>query len=161
LIFALRLVDISLYTMRIAMVSRGRKGPAWVFALCQSLIFVTAIRQALTQLDNAWNIVGYAAGFATGNVLGMLIEGRIAIGFTHLRIISPGRGAEVAEHLRLAGYAATEVAARGRDGVVTLINCSVRRKHTPQVVRLVSGIDEAAFITAENVRQVAHGFWHN
>ncbi|HSF83263.1 MAG TPA: DUF5698 domain-containing protein [Anaerolineales bacterium] len=158
-IFVLRMLDITLYTVRITMVMRGRKLFAWIFGFCQAVVFVVAIRQVLVGLDNWLNIAGYAAGFATGNVAGMLIEGRLAIGITHLRVVSPRRGAELAEHLRSSGYAVTEVAGRGIQGVVGVINCSVRRREAPQVTRLVAEIDDQAYITAEDVRLVWHGFW--
>ncbi|MEW5867987.1 MAG: DUF5698 domain-containing protein [Chloroflexota bacterium] len=159
-IFLLRLVDISLYTVRIFMVVRGRKGLAMLFAFCQAFVFVNAIRAVLSDLGDWGKIFGYCTGFATGLILGMLIEARLAIGFTHLRIISSQRGAELAEHLRQAGFAATEVPARGRDGAVSLLICITLRKDTKQVVHLVEELDPEAFITAESVRPVQRGFWH-
>lgn len=158
-IFLLRIVDISLYTLRINMVMRGHKGLAWLFALFQSLVFVYALRVVLTGMDNWYNVIGYSAGFATGLVVGMILEDRLAIGFTHLRITSSGRGAAITERLRQAGFAVTEVAGSGRDGAVMLLNCSVLRKDAPQVIGLTSQVDPEAFITTENVRSVRKGFW--
>lgn len=159
-IFGLRIVDISFYTLRLMMVARGRKAPAAVFAFFQSFVFVVAIRAVLTNLDQPFIILGYAAGFATGLVVGMSIESRLAIGYTHLRIITTGRGAEISERLRSEGFAVTEVAARGKNGSVTLLNCDVRRRDTDQVTDIVDHIDSHSFITAEDVRSVRHGFWH-
>ncbi|HLA99114.1 MAG TPA: DUF5698 domain-containing protein [Anaerolineales bacterium] len=161
IVFILRALDIAVYTVRITMVMRGRKAYAWLFGFIQAFVFVSAIRVVLIDLDNWLNIAGYAAGFATGNVVGMFIEGRLAIGITHLRIFSPRRGAELAEQLRLSGYAVTEVAGRGIQGVVEVINCSVRRREERQVTELVAKIDAQAYITAEDVRLVWHGFWGN
>ena len=79
---------------------RGRKKIAWVLGFFQSAIFVTAIGTVLSNLDNPLNIIGYAAGFATGNVVGMVIEERLAIGHTSINIISPRLGTAIAEHLR-------------------------------------------------------------
>jgi len=158
-IFVLRMVDITLYTIRITMVVRGRKLYAWIFGFFQAIVFVTVIRAVLGGLDNWLNIIGYAAGFATGNVIGMLIEGKLAIGITHLRVVSPSRGAELVDRLREAGYAATEVAARGLQGTVGVINCSVKRKEAREVSRLVAEIDDQAYITAEDVRLIWRGFW--
>lgn len=160
LIFGLRIVDISLYTLRIIMIARGRKALAFTFALFQSMIFVNAIRAVLSNLDKPLMVLGYSAGFATGLVVGMWLESRLAIGYTHLRIISSGRGQEITERLRREGYAVTEVACRGRDGMVDLLNCNVLRKDTEQVTSLVANIDEKCFITAENVVSVRRGFWH-
>ncbi|HZD57599.1 MAG TPA: DUF5698 domain-containing protein [Anaerolineales bacterium] len=159
LIFILRVGDVSLATVRVLMVVRGRKALAWVLGFGQALVFVVALRAVLSDLGNWLNILGYAAGFATGNVVGMMIEERIALGHSHLRIISSGRGAEVAEHLRGAGYAVTEISGRGKDGTVTLLNCSVLRRRVMEVKDLVEEIDRQAMVTAEDIHPVRRGFW--
>jgi uncharacterized protein YebE (UPF0316 family) len=159
MIFALRVLDMSLDTLRVLVVMRGRKAIAWVLGFFQSAIFVVAITSVLSNLDNPLNVLGYAAGFATGNVIGMLIEEKLAIGHVQLSIVSPGRGAAVAERLRAEGYAITEIPARGKDGMVTLLNASVLRKNVDKVHALVNQVDEMAFITSEDVRPVRRGFW--
>jgi len=159
LIFGLRVTDMTLDTLRVLFVMRGRKKTAWILGFFQSAIFVLAIGRVLTQLDNPLNIIGYAAGFATGNVVGMLIEERIAIGHISLSIISPRRGSALVAHLRQNGYAVTELSGRGKDGMVSMLNCSVLRKQVDSVYQLISEIDPDAFVTAEDVRPVKHGYW--
>ncbi|OGN90190.1 MAG: hypothetical protein A2Y88_09460 [Chloroflexi bacterium RBG_13_48_10] len=159
LIFILRVSDMTLDTLRVLFVMRGKKRIAWILGFFQSAIFVLAIGRVLTQLNNPLNIIGYAAGFATGNVVGMLIEERIAIGHVLINIISPRRGSAIVSHLRQNGYAVTELSARGKDGMVSMINCSVLRKQVDPVRELVNEIDPEAFITAEDVRPVRRGFW--
>jgi uncharacterized protein YebE (UPF0316 family) len=159
MIFMLRVADMSLDTLRVLVVMRGRKGYAWVLGFFQASIFVLAISSVLQNLDNLLNLVGYAGGFATGNVVGMLIEERLAIGHTQLSIVSPRLGNAVAEKLRNEGYAVTEIPARGKDGTVNLLQCNVLRKNADRVRKLVNEIDPDAFITAEDVRPVRRGFW--
>ena len=89
----------------------------------------------------------------------MLIEEKLAIGHLHMSIVSPSRGTAIAGHLREEGYAVTEIPARGKDGTVTMLNCSVLRKNLMKVRKLVNEIDPEAFITAEDVRPVRRGFW--
>ena len=158
-IFSLRVCDMTLDTLRVLFVMRNRKAFAWLLGFFQSAIYVVAISSVLQNLDNPLNIVGYAAGFATGNVIGLLIEERLAIGHVQLSIISSNRGSAIAERLRQEGYAITELSARGKDGMVTLLSCSVLRKKVDQVRQVVAEVDESAFITAEDVRPVRHGFW--
>jgi uncharacterized protein YebE (UPF0316 family) len=159
LIFILRVSDMPRDTLRVLFVMRGKKRIAWILGFFQSAIFVLAIGKVLTQLDNPLNIIGYAAGFATGNVVGMYIEERIAIGHVLINIISPRRGSAIVNHLRQNGYAVTELSGRGKDGMVSMINCSVLRKQVDTVRLLVNEIDPEAFITAEDVRPVRRGFW--
>jgi uncharacterized protein YebE (UPF0316 family) len=161
LIFSLRIVDVSLYTFRLMMVVRGRKGLAWLLAFCQSAIYVLAIVEVITNLDNWLNIIGYAAGFATGNVVGMWLEGKLAIGITHLRVISSRRGSLITERLRTAGYAVTEIAGQGKDGMVTILTCGVKRREAGKVTQIIAEVDDDAFITEESVRLVWHGFWRS
>jgi uncharacterized protein YebE (UPF0316 family) len=158
-IFLLRVSDMTLDTLRVLVVMRGRKAIAWLLGFFQAAIFIMAISSVLSNVNNVLNVIGYAAGFATGNVVGMLIEERLAIGHTHLSIISSRRGAAIAERLREDGYAVTELAGRGKDGTVTLLNCSVLRKNVDQVRKIINQVDDEAFITAEDVRPVRRGFW--
>ncbi len=158
-IFLLRVSDMSLDTLRVLFVVRGRRPLAWLLGFCQSALWVVAITSVLSHLDNLWNVIGYAGGFATGNVVGMMLEERLAIGHGHLRIISSRRGSAIAEALRAAGYAATEIPGRGRDGTVTVINCSVRRRDIEPVRLRVAEIDPDAFVTVEEVRPLHRGFW--
>lgn len=159
LIFLLRVSDMTLDTLRVLVVMRGKKGIAWVLGFFQASIFVLAISSVLNNLDNPLNVIGYAAGFATGNVVGMFIEERLAIGHTLISIVSSRRGSAIAEHLRDQGYAVTEVPARGKDGAVSLLNVSVLRKNVDRVRKIVNDVDPEAFITAEDVRPIRRGFW--
>lgn len=159
IIFGLRVTDMTLDTLRVLFVIRGRKPLAWILGFFQSALWVIAISTVLGNLDNLWNIVGYAGGFATGNVVGMLIEERLAIGHGHMRIISSRRGTAIAEAVRQAGYAATEFAGRGKDGTVAVISCSVARKDINPLKSQVYQIDPEAFITVEEIRPLHRGFW--
>jgi uncharacterized protein YebE (UPF0316 family) len=148
-------------TIRVLFVVRGRKGLSWILGFFQSIIFVVAISTVLTQMDNLLNVLAYAGGFATGNVVGMLIEERLAIGHIQLNVVSSTRGASIAEQLRSSGYAVTEIPARGKNGTVTMLSVGVRRKDVDDVETVVLEADSEAFITAEDVRPVRRGFWRS
>jgi uncharacterized protein YebE (UPF0316 family) len=149
----------SLDTLRVLFVIQGRRGLAWGLGFAQSAIWVTAISSVLANLDNPLNLVGYASGFATGNVVGMWIEERLALGHAHIRVISPSLGTAVAEALRRSGFAATEISGRGRDGTVSILNCSVRRRQVDRVQREIARVDPQAFVTVEEVRPLHRGYW--
>ncbi len=92
MIFLLRVSDMTLDTLRVLVVMRGKKWLAWFMGFFQSGIYVIALSSVISNLDNPLNMVGYALGFATGNVVGMWIEEKMAIGLVHIRIISPHLG---------------------------------------------------------------------
>ncbi len=159
IIFVMRILNMSLDTLRVLFIMRGRKSLVWLLGFFQTVVFVVAFTYVLDNLDNPVNIISYSAGFATGNVVGILIEERLAIGFIHLQIISPHFGSALVERLREEGYAVTEVPARGKDGMVTMLNCNVRRREASDVEKLIYEVDGDAFITAAEIRSVRRGFW--
>ncbi len=158
-IFAARAVNIALDTLRFMFTMRGKRTMSWVLGFFESVLFVVIIGQVLNNLSNPLNIIGYAAGFATGNVLGMEIEKRLAIGYTHFSIISRSHSTEIADALRNEGYGVTEIPARGRESNFMLVDCNVRRKQSDEVEALVLKIDPKAFITAEEVTPRRSGIW--
>jgi uncharacterized protein YebE (UPF0316 family) len=159
LIFSLRVVDMSLDTVRVLFVMRGRKGVAWVIGFIQSLVFLVAFTSALKNITNPLSFLAYAAGFATGNVVGIWIEDKLAIGYTYLRIISPCFGNKIAEQLRTQGFAITEISGRGKDGMVNILNCSVLRRQAGKAIQTVQEIDPDAFITSQETSAIHRGFW--
>lgn len=158
-IFLIRVTDMSLDTLRVLFVVRGRRAPAWVTGFLQSALWVIAVTSVLSHLENILNVIGYAGGFATGTVVGLAIEERLAIGYGHLRIISSHRGSAVAESLRQAGYGVTELSGRGKDGTVSILTTSVRRRDIERVRRKVLQADPESFLTVEEVRPLHRGFW--
>src|SRR5512136_229975 len=81
LIFLARICDVSIGTMRIIFVSKGKKYIAPIMGFFEVLIWITAISKIMQNLDNYVNYVAYAAGFATGNLVGMILEEKLAMGF--------------------------------------------------------------------------------
>jgi uncharacterized protein YebE (UPF0316 family) len=53
----------------------------------------------------------------------------------------------------------TEIPARGRDGMVSVLSLSVRRREVLTVQKTIHEIDSEAFVTSEEVRPVRAGFW--
>ncbi len=159
MIFGLRITDMSLDTLRVLFVVRGRKQIAWFLGFCQSAVYVIAIAKVLSNLGNPLTVLGYAAGFATGNVIGMIVEERLAVGHIQLQIVTSRRGIALAKALRDGGYGVTEITARGKDGTVHLLTASVLRKDLARAQAIIHEMDEEAFITSEDVRPLRRGFW--
>lgn len=159
-IFLLRIIDMSMDTLRVLFVVRGQRAIVWILGFFQSAIFVVAIGNVLKGNTHPFTIICYAAGFATGNLLGIVIENKLAIGFKRVTIISRGETDKITSEIRSFGYGVTTAAARGKDGDVMQIFVNVKRKHVRDIEAIVSKIDEHAFITADEFIPVNHGgFW--
>ncbi|MDH7486537.1 MAG: DUF2179 domain-containing protein [Anaerolineae bacterium] len=158
LIFSLRLIDVSMGTVRMLMVVRGRKFLAALIGFFEVMIFLLAISKVVREVGNFWNVLGYCGGFATGTIVGMTLEQRLALGFSVVRIISKTRWLEITQALRQESFGATQVIGEGKDGPVGIIYSIVRRRQVPAVVALCERLDPQAFITVEEAGQVYRGY---
>ena len=158
-IFLLRLIDMCLDTLRMLFVVRGQRVIVWILGVTTSIIYIVAISNVLSGKNHPFTILCYGVGYATGNVLGMRIEERLAIGFKQVNIVSKDKGHEIAEALREEGYGVTEMVGQGRDGTVDLVSTSVKRKHAKEVRKIIKNIDSAAFITEDDFNPVQSGTW--
>lgn len=149
LIFGLRIVDVSLGTLRIGFLVRGERRLAGLFGFFESLIWLIAAAQVLSNLDSPLKFVAYAAGYAAGTMLGVSIERWLAIGETIMRVVAPVDSPAVEENLRNAGFYVTVLNARGRDGDVSVSFSVLPRKRIQEALKIVGAANSQAFVTFE------------
>ena len=99
LIFGLRMVTTTLDTLRLMLLVQRRRALSALVGFFQALIFVLALGTVLQNLDNPWNILGYAGGFDVGILASMAMEERLAVRFIHLCIVSSDHGPQLAAAL--------------------------------------------------------------
>lgn len=157
-IFVMRICDVTLGTIRLILLTRGQKYHAAALGFFEVLIFLVAISAVIRSADNVWNVLGYCAGFAVGNIVGVTIEERIALGYSMIRIFTSNKGAEIAQALRSNDFGATETFGQGRDGVVSIVVTAVRRRDVGQVQRTVGQVDDNAFIVIDEARNIFQGY---
>jgi uncharacterized protein YebE (UPF0316 family) len=159
LIFLARICDVSIGTMRIIFVSKGKRNIAPVLGFFEVLIWITAISKIMQNLDNYVNYIAYAAGFATGNFVGMIIEEKLAMGILMIRVFAHERGSELVRTLNGNGYGATVVQAYGARDKVDLIYTIVKRNELGNVLGLINGFNPNTFYTIEDVKSVNEGIF--
>ncbi|MBW2559942.1 MAG: DUF2179 domain-containing protein [Deltaproteobacteria bacterium] len=159
LIALARVVDVTLGTIRIIYISRGMKFVAPIFGFFEILIWLIAISQIMQNLSNPVYYLAYALGFAGGNLVGIFVEERLAVGRVIMRIITQRDATELVAYLRSAGYGVTTVEAEGATGPVELIFTVIDREKVEAVVRSVQTYNPRAFYSIEDVRLVKEGIF--
>ncbi len=160
-VFCMRVTDMSLDTVRLLFTVRGRKLVAGAIGVVQAGVFILAVSRVLSGPLNPYTVAGYALGFGTGVMLGIVFEERLAVGYAMLRIYSNANGMQIAEQLRASGHAATEILARGREGNITVVNCVVARRNVTAVRAVVDALDANAFVTIDDARPLQHGYFRH
>lgn len=155
LIFTARIFDVTIGTLRIIMVARGKKILAPILGFFEVLIWIIAVSKIMDNLDNWVNFVFYAAGFATGNYIGMLIEEKLAMGTVGVRIITAKSGDRLINTLKEKGYGLTFMNAQGREENVNVIFLTVKRSNLKELIPIIHNFNSNAFYTIEDIRYVS------
>jgi uncharacterized protein YebE (UPF0316 family) len=159
LIFLARVVDVSLGTLRIIFTSRGRRNLAPLLGFIEVFIWVAALAQLVKSAQNIVAYLGYAAGFAAGNFVGIWIEDRLALGTLVVRIIARQDGEALMTALHDAGFGVTGVDGEGTTGPVKILYTIIKRKHLNQVRQIVHTVAPEAFVSIEEARTTERGFF--
>ncbi len=158
LIFFARIADVSVGTIRIICVTRGFRGLAVGLAFVEIVIWVSALSAVVAHLDRLENIVAFAAGFATGNAVGMWLEQKLALGTQIVGFVSPGRGQAVAARLRFNDFIVTTLDGNGRNGPVAVCLVVVPRRSVRTVIKMAREIDPDVVVTVADVREWSGSF---
>ena len=160
LIFISRICDVSIGTIRIIFVSRGKKLIAPILGFFEVSIWLLAMSQIMQNLDNAVCFIAYAGGFATGNYIGILIEEKLAMGTLIVRIFLVNDNTNMRERLYEAGFGVTTIDAHGgTNGEVKIIYSVIKRKALSEVVEIIEACESNAFYSVEEVKSVRKGFF--
>lgn len=157
-IFALRIVDVSLATTRMLLSVRGQRVVVPIIGFFEVLLWLFAAGNAIRFLDSPLHVMGYAGGFAAGNAVGLWVEEKLALGLATVRVISAHGGVEMADALREKGFGVTEFAGQGRHGTVEVVYTVARRADVKRILRIVDTWDPDAFVTVEEPRAIHRGW---
>lgn len=155
LIFLARVIDVSLGTLRIILVSKGAKRIAPVLGFFEILIWLLAIGQVMQNLTNITNYFAYALGFAFGNYIGIMIEQKLAMGMVVVQVITRRDASELINFLRLADFGLTVIEAKGGTGPVHILHTVTKRSNLPYVIEAIKNYNPKAFYSVEDIRFVA------
>jgi uncharacterized protein YebE (UPF0316 family) len=157
-VFMLRATDVTMATVRMLLIMRNRRLLAPAIGFFEILIWVTAIGIVVQHLSSPLHIVGYAAGFATGNFLGLLLEERLALGLATIRTVVRSGGAELATTLRDEGFGVTEMIGRGREGSVEVLYSVIPRRSVDRCITLIDQGAPDSFVVVDEPRRVRRGW---
>ena len=155
LILLARIVDVSLDTIRVIMVAKGYRNLAPFVGFFQSLIWLITITRIMANLDNWFTYIGYAGGFGLGTYIGMILEGKLALGYELVRVITKKGAVELIVGLREKGFPVTTVKGTGREGEVGVLYIIIRRRLLRDVIGIIKQYNSNAFYTIEDMRFVS------
>jgi len=159
MIFTARVADVSLGTLRIVFISKGRRLLAPLIGFIEIFIWIMVIQQVMQNMDNIYYALIYAAGFSCGTYVGVRMEEMLALGRVSVRIITPRDCTAFIEDLRAHGYGVTLLPGQGATGPMHIIYTMIDRKRFDDLVARLKKFDTKAFYSIEDVRVAREGFF--
>ena len=152
IIIVARICDVSMGTLRVAFIARGRKHLAAACGFAEVFIWIVVVSRVLTGDQKLATYAAYALGFACGTLVGMFIEERLAVGWSLVRVISSKPVGDFKQKLSAAGFGVTQQDAQGARGPVQVLVILMPRKRLAQFLPLLQAFDAEGFYTIEDVR---------
>ncbi|MDR2037096.1 MAG: DUF2179 domain-containing protein [Bacteroidales bacterium] len=159
IVFFARICDVTLGTLRIVFVSKGKKNLAPVLGFFEVFIWIVVISQILKSVDNFVCYFAYAGGYAAGNFIGMHIEERIAIGVLLIKVFSSKDLVPLQKELSQSGFGTTLIDGDGSVGKVKILYAVINRKAFDKVEKILTGFDPSLFYVIEDVRSAKAGIF--
>lgn len=159
IIFLAEVGVVTISTLRIIFVARGKKYLAPLLGTFEIVIWLYAVGQIMQNLSDVSCYLAFAGGFTTGNYLGILIEQKLALGSVVVRIITNKDARPLTESLQAAEYGVTSMDGRGATGPVQIVFSVIKRKELAHVVAIVQRFDRRAFYSVDDLHTAAQGIF--
>lgn len=157
-IMTLRIIDVSLCTIRTIMLTKGKAKTAAVIGFFEILIYTKVLADIVTNLDRWYYLIAYAIGFSLGNYLGTILEKRLAFGDVQIRLIVNKDFYYIIEQLRHLGFGVTSFVGEGRDGERKMILITAKRKRVSELYQYLHSNKIEAFVSVNDITSYSGGY---
>ncbi len=159
IILIIQISYVSLFTLRMIFIVKGRKNLAALISLVEVTINIIGLSIVLDRLSEPIYLVAYSLGYAVGILVGSKIEELLALGYVTVQVITRELDSNISSQLREKGYGITSWLANGRDGDRVVLNVLTKRKNMKILIKSINDIDSKAFIISHEPVFFQGGFW--
>lgn len=159
-IFLAKIVEVSIGTMRIILISKGYRKIGTSLAIVEIFLWVFIASSVINGItESPMRGVAYSFGFAGGVYAGSLIEQKLAFGKVLIQAITTKvLSGEVAKVLRESGFGVTTLQAMGKDEEKTVLMIYANRRDSLKVIQLIKHIHPKAMIVSNEISNVSGGY---
>jgi len=156
-IFLSKVIEISLATLRMIVVSNGKKWLGAILQLIHALIWIFSTGAVLNGIQkDFFNIIAFLLGSFVGSYIGSFIEEKLAIGNNMITcILDPNE--KIVDDIRNIGYAVTVVQGQGMESKKDILLIMTTRKKRRNVVEFIQKNDQKSMIISENATPICGG----
>jgi uncharacterized protein YebE (UPF0316 family) len=159
IIFAVNVVYVSLMTIRMILTLKGRTYTAAFVSMFEVIVYIVGLGLVLENLNEFQNVIAYSIGFATGLIVGAVIEEKLALGYITVNVVSSNPDLKFTKQIRDKGFGVTSWSSYGMDGDRLAMQILTPRKYELKLYEVIKEIDPKAFIISYEPKRIHGGFW--
>lgn len=157
-IFIVRIIDVSLGTIRTIVTIKGSKFIATIIGFFEALIWFIVVKEALTtDIKSIWIALFYSLGFSIGTYIGTILSNKFINGPVNLQVII-NKNDEIIDKLRKNGYALSIIDVKGYKENKYLLLIEIDNKKYNDLIKLIKKLDSNAFIIVNDTKVVINGY---
>ena len=158
-IFLINFLYITLNTIRVILTMRGYRKVAPFMAMIEIIIYTLGLSMVMQYLSNPIYLIVYALGFGIGIYTGMIIEDRLALGYSVVYVITDSLDHTLPNHLRELGYGVTIERGYGRDGERLVLTVLTPRSTERKLYGAIDELSPTVFYYSSEAKYIQGGFW--
>jgi uncharacterized protein YebE (UPF0316 family) len=162
-IFLVRIVDVSLGTIRTIVTVKDKKLQASIIGFFEVLVWFLIVKEALnTDNTSIWIAIFYALGFATGTYIGTYLSNKYIKGNFGIQVITSSRDKNLVNIIRNEGYAVTVIDIKGHDKSKRkyMLFIEIDKNRFNHLQNVIKKLDPKAFIVVNETKYVQNGYFN-
>jgi uncharacterized protein YebE (UPF0316 family) len=159
-IFAARIVDVSLGTLRTVFFVKGKTFEPFIIAFFEVLIWYAVAKEALNATGNTFLIAtSYAGGYATGTFIGSYLSKKLIKENICVQVITSNTK-KILNVLRNNGYGVSVIELKNglNNKEKSMLYIEVKSNSVKKLNKIILKYDKNAFIVGNETKYVYNGF---
>lgn len=153
--FVLAVLSVAMWTIRVAVAARGRRGLCALVAASEAVVFALTFSRLVAVMSSPTHVAGYAAGVAVGTGVGLLVTDRLSRSSTELHVVVPGYHDDIVQVMLAHGFPATSTLGQGANGPVTAVWSTMPSTSVAAAIEAVAASWPELFWSARRVERTA------
>lgn len=157
-IFFVRIIDVSLGTVRTIFSVKGKNLIASLIGFAEITVWFLVVKEALNTDENSlWIVFSYASGFSTGTYIGGIISNKFIKSNLGVQVITNNNN--IINILRDNGFGVSVIDIKGKkDEKKYMLYISITNKNYTELEKTIKSYDEKAFIVVNEIKNIENGF---
>lgn len=160
-IFFVRILDVSLGTIRTIVTVKGKIWLASLIGFVELFVWFVIVQEALnTDIKSLWIAVAYAGGFAAGTYIGGFLSNKFIKGNFGVQVVTSNDSMDLIRTLRKEGYAVSVIDVRGQaEGNKHMLFIEIDKFKFDHLNQVIHSVDPKAFVVVNETKYVQNGYF--